>query len=191
MIQNGKSAVFLDRDGTIIRQVENMHQVRQLKVLPGVAKAIRLLNEQRLRVFVVTNQPVVARGISSEQEVHLLHEEMKRRLGKHGASIDGIYFCPHHPNATLEQYREKCMCRKPEPGMFLQAAQRHGIELRRSVMIGDSTQDIEAGHRAGLHTILVLTGHAGKDPWQYGATPDWTAKNLLEAVQKWLTVKGQ
>jgi len=187
----GKGAVFLDRDGTIIRHVELMHRIDQLKILPGSSKAIRLLNESGIPVFVVTNQPVVARGISTEQQVRQVHEELVRRMAKRGAKIDGIYFCPHHPDATLEQYREKCACRKPEPGMIFEAAEENGIDLKNSVLIGDTTQDVETGRRAGVRTILVETGHGGKDPWQYDATPDWKAKNLLEAAQKWLKVTSQ
>jgi histidinol-phosphate phosphatase family protein len=187
----GKGAVFLDRDGTIVRQVELLHRIDELKILPGSSKAIRLLNERGIPVFVVTNQPVVARGILNEEQVRLINDEMKRRLAKKGAHIDAVYFCPHHPDATLEQYRVKCACRKPEPGMILEAAQEHEIDLRQSIMIGDTTQDVEAGRRAGVRTVLVETGHGGKDPWQYTAVPDWKAKNLLEAVQKWLTVVSQ
>jgi D-glycero-D-manno-heptose 1,7-bisphosphate phosphatase len=184
-------AVFLDRDGTIIRQVELMHELRQLRILRGAARAIKLLNENAIPVVVVTNQPVVARGISSEHEVEVVHVELNRRLKRVGAHIDAFYFCPHHPNATLERYRSACVCRKPEPGMILQAAQQLGIDLESSVMIGDTTQDIEAGRRAGIRTILVRTGHGGQDPWQYSAVADWTTTNLLEAAQKWLAVRYQ
>ena len=187
----GKGAVFLDRDGTIVRQVELMHRIDQLKILPGASKAIRMLNESGVPVFIVTNQPVVARGIASEEQVRLVNDELKRRLAKRGAKIDGVYYCPHHPKATLEQYREKCACRKPEPGMIFRAADEHGIDLKKSVLIGDTTQDVEAGRRAGVRTILVETGHGGNDPWQYGAVPDWTAKDLLGAVQRWLAVIGR
>ena len=181
-------AVFLDRDGTVIRQVELMHQVKDMSVLPGVSKALKLLNDRGIPVILVTNQPVVARGISSEEEVSIVHEELKRRLKRKGARIDAIYFCPHHPNATMARYRERCSCRKPEPGMILLAAKEHGIDLKYSVMIGDTTQDIEAGHRAGVRTILVQTGHGGRDPWQYRSAPDWEAPNLLQAIQIWLAV---
>jgi D-glycero-D-manno-heptose 1,7-bisphosphate phosphatase len=181
----GKGAAFLDRDGTIIRQVELMHEIGQLRLLPGAAAAIRHFNEKGLLVMVVTNQPVVARGLAREQEIEQVHEELNRRLRAKGAHIDAFYFCPHHPNATLEQYRSKCPCRKPEPGMILRAAEEHGVDLSRSVMIGDTTQDIVAGHRAGVRTILVRTGHGGRDPWQCPCSPDWTAKNLLEAANVW------
>jgi D-glycero-D-manno-heptose 1,7-bisphosphate phosphatase len=187
MISHGKKgAAFLDRDGTIIEQVELMHEVRQLRLLPGAAEAIRLLNQKSVPVLIVTNQPVVARGVSTEDEVELIHMELKRRLLRKGARIDAIYYCPHHPNATLEQYRVKCSCRKPEAGMILSAAREQGVDLSLSVMIGDSTQDIMAGRRAGTRTILVRTGHGGRDPWQYDCSPDWSAKNLLEAAQIWL-----
>jgi len=183
-----KCAAFLDRDGTIVRQVELMHEVSQLSLLPGAAAAIRLLNEKDLQVVVVTNQPVVARGVATEQEIRLVHEELNWRLQAEGGHIDAFYFCPHHPNATLEQYRSKCLCRKPEPGMILRAAEECGIDLSRSVMIGDSTQDVMAGNRAGVRTILVRTGHGGRDPWQYKCSPDWEAKDLLEATHLWIEV---
>jgi D-glycero-D-manno-heptose 1,7-bisphosphate phosphatase len=179
-------AAFLDRDGTIIQQVERMHQISQLRLLPSAAEGIRLFNQSGTPVMMVTNQPVVARGDCTEDEVELIHEELKRRLLRKGARIDAIYYCPHHPNATLERYRVKCLCRKPEAGMILRASQELGLDLSRSVMIGDSTQDIMAGSRAGCRTILVRTGHGGNDPWQYDCVPDWTAKNLLEAARIWL-----
>ena len=113
-----RGAAFLDRDGTIICQVERMHNVSQLRLLPGAAEGIRSLNAKNIPVIVVTNQPVVARGIASEHDVELVHEELNRRLQAKGAHIDAFYFCPHHPNATLEQYRVKCSCRKPEPSMI-------------------------------------------------------------------------
>jgi len=185
-LSGAKGAAFLDRDGTIVRQVELMHGVSQLRLLPGAAAAIRHFNEKDLLVVVVTNQPVVARGVASEQEIELVHEELNRRLQARGAHIDAFYFCPHHPKATLDQYRTTCSCRKPEPGMILRAAQERGVDLSRSVMIGDTTQDIVAGNRAGVRTILVRTGHGGRDPWQYPCSPDWTARNLLEAANLWM-----
>ncbi len=181
-----RGAAFLDRDGTIIRQVELMREVGQMRLLPGAAEAIRLFNQKEIPVLIVTNQPVVARGICTEDEVSLIHDELKRRLWSKGAHIDAIYFCPHHPNATVERYRVKCRCRKPGIGMFLRAEREQSIDLKRSVMIGDTTQDMLAGSRAGTRTILVKTGHGGRDPWQFGCTPDWTSRNLLDAARLWL-----
>ena len=186
-----RPAVFIDRDGTIIRQVELLHDPKLMCLLPGSTEAIRLFNVNELRVIVVTNQPVVARGLASLAEVDQMHDLLNQRLRRRNAHVDAFYFCPHHVNATMEEFRIACSCRKPNPGMMIQAAAEHRLDLQRSVMIGDTTQDIEAGRRAGVRTILVETGHGGKDPWQYGAVPDWTAKNLLEAAQKWLTVISQ
>lgn len=186
-----KGAAFLDRDGTIIQQVELMHRAGQLRLLPGAAEAIRLLNQAGIVTVIVTNQPVVARGICTEHEVELINEELKRRLQKKGARIDAIYYCPHHPDATLAQYRVNCSCRKPEAGLILRAAQEQDLDLGRSVMIGDTTQDIMAGSRAGTRTILVKTGHGGHDPWQYDCVPDWTVTNLLAAARAWLEEKKQ
>ena len=179
-------AVFLDRDGTMIYQVELLHEARQVRLLPHAAEAIRLFNEASLPVIVVTNQPVIARGISSEDDVSNLHRLLSKRLARHGAHIDAFYFCPHHPNATIERYRQTCECRKPNPGMILRAAADHNLDIRSSVMIGDTTQDVLAGHRAGLSTILVNTGHGGRDPWQYDSPPDFKAPNLLAATHLWL-----
>ena len=179
-------AVFLDRDGTVIRQVELLHDARQVKLLPHAAEAIRLFNEASLTVIVVTNQPVVARGISSPDDVSTIHRLLNKRLARRNARVDAFYFCPHHPNATIEQYRQICECRKPSPGMILRAAAEHNLDIQSSVMIGDTTQDVLAGHRAGSSTILVNTGHGGRDPWQFDSSPDFKVPNLLAAAHLWL-----
>ncbi len=181
-----KPAVFLDRDGTILHQVELLNSPLQVRLLPGAAAAIRLFNEANLPVAVVTNQPVVARGISTPEDVVKIHSYINERLHRYGAHIDAFYFCPHHPNATVEEYRRVCECRKPSPGMIIQAALEHHLDLSRSVMIGDTTQDVLAGIRAGVATILVNTGHGGHDPWQYTCKADFKASNLKSAADLWL-----
>ena len=181
-----RPAVFLDRDGTIIRQVELLRKPEQVKLLPGAATAIRLLNQAEYFVAVVTNQPVVARGLSSPEEVCAVHDLISTRLKRQQAHIDAFYFCPHHPNATIEAYRTTCECRKPRPGMIMTAVADHVLDISGSVMVGDTTQDILAGIQAGLTTILVQTGHAGRDEWQYECKPDFTAPDLLGAVHLWL-----
>ncbi|MDO8536898.1 MAG: HAD family hydrolase [bacterium] len=176
-------AVFLDRDGTIIRQVELLHKASEVKLLPSAARAIKALNKLGFLVIIVTNQPVVARGIIGEKEVDEIHALLVGRLAKSGAKVDAIYFCPHHPEATLKKYRLRCKCRKPEIGMILSAAKKYGINLKISFMVGDSTRDTQAGNNAKLKTILVKTGHGGKDKWQFKARPDFVVNNLSGAVR--------
>ncbi len=179
----GRPAVFLDRDGTIIRQVELLHKPSQINIFPLAARAIKLFNKLGYLVVVVTNQPVVARGMIGPKEVDHIHAVLIDRLGKRGAKIDAVYYCPHHPLANIEKYRTVCKCRKPAPGMLLRAAKEHGIDLKKSFLIGDSTQDVLAGNRAKVRIILVRTGHGGKDPWQHEGKPDFIVRNLGGAAK--------
>jgi D,D-heptose 1,7-bisphosphate phosphatase len=178
-----RPAIFLDRDGTIIHQVELLHKPSQIKIFPTAAAAIKAFNRMGYLVVVVTNQPVIARGIIGPKEVDHIHAVLIDRLGKKGATIDGVYYCPHHPQADVKKYRMVCKCRKPAPGMILQAAKEHGIDLRKSFFIGDSTQDVLAGNRAKVRTILVRTGHGGKDPWQHEGKPDFIVRDMLAAAR--------
>jgi D-glycero-D-manno-heptose 1,7-bisphosphate phosphatase len=178
-----RKAVFLDRDGTIIEQVELLHVESEIKVLPGAAQAIREMNEMGYLVIMVSNQPVVARGIVEPEEVDCLNGILMDRLAKEDARIDAGYFCPHHPKANLEIYRMTCVCRKPDPGMMIEAAKDYNVDLSKSFLVGDSTQDTLAGNRAGVKVILVETGYGGKDPWQHEGKPYLTAKDLLGAAQ--------
>lgn len=178
-----RGAVFLDRDGTIIRQVELLHKISEVKLLPAAARAMRALNKLGYLVIVVTNQPVVARGIITLKEVDKIHAFLVAKFKESGAKIDAVYFCPHHPEATLKKYRIRCRCRKPNIGMIVKAAKKLGINLKKSFMVGDSTRDVLAGNRAKLRTILVKTGYSGKDPWQFKSKPDFVVKNLDGAVK--------
>ena len=177
-----KKAVFLDRDGTIIQEKDNLKNVRQLKLLPGAAQAIKTLNKTGFLVIIITNQPVVARGWITENHLKKIHDILLERLQKSGASVDGVYYCPHHPEANLKKYRKKCNCRKPNIGLIKKAARKFSVSLKGSFIVGDSTRDILAGNRAGLKAILVKTGYAGKDG-KYKAKPDFIVKNLKEAVK--------
>jgi len=176
-------AVFLDRDGVIIRQVDLPQKESDLKILPGAAEGIALINKLGYFVVIVSNQPVVARGLITLREAHRLNKVLATRLAKRGARIDAEYLCPHHPQADMKKYRISCTCRKPAPGMILQAAREHGLDLKSSFMIGDSTQDVQMGNRAKVKMILVKTGHAGKDPWQHKGVPDFVAKDLQAAAK--------
>ena len=177
-----RRAVFLDRDGTIIKERDVLRGVKELRLLRGVALSICTLKKMGFLVIVVTNQPVVARGWLTEQEVEKVHTVLVSRLKRKNANIDAIYYCPHHPEANLQKYRKKCSCRKPNIGMIKQAQKKFSISLKKSFIVGDSTRDILAGNKAGLKTILVKTGYAGKDG-KYTAKPDFVAKNLMEAVK--------
>lgn len=185
MEKRDHKAVFLDRDGTIIRQVDLMHKIKDLRLLPGTARAINKLNKLGFFVIVVTNQPVIARGIIGPKEVDEIHGVLIRRLHGKGARIDSIYYCPHHPEANLPQYRLRCRCRKPEPGMILKGLKDLKINPKKSFMIGDALIDVVSGKKAGLKTILVKTGpgHARLDQKYKHVKPDFTVKNLVEAVK--------
>lgn len=178
-----RKAVFLDRDGTIISQVELLHKSSELKLIPGAAKAINIFNCLGYFVVIVSNQPVVARGIIEFEEAGRIFDILVKRLGRMGAKIDAVYFCPHHPDAYVKKYKLFCKCRKPAPGMILDAATKYGINLKQSFFIGDSTQDVLAANKAKIKMILVKTGHGGKDSWQHKGSPDFTVKNILEASE--------
>jgi D,D-heptose 1,7-bisphosphate phosphatase len=176
-----RPAIFLDRDGTIIHQVELLYKPSQLKLFSAAVRAIKAFNMMGYLVIIVTNQPVIARGMIGPKEVDHIHAVLIDRLGKRGAKVDAVYYCPHHPFANVKKYRMTCKCRKPAPGMILQAAKERGIDLKKSFFIGDSTQDVLAGNRAKVKMILVKTGHGGKDPWQHEGRPDFIVSDLARA----------
>lgn len=174
-------AVFLDRDGTINREVNILRNIRQFRLLPRAAKAIKKLNQLGFLVVVITNQPVIARGWLTEKEVDNIHNVLIQRLARCAAKIDAIYYCPHHPNANLKRYRIKCRCRKPNIGMIQKAIREFKIDPRTSWVIGDSGCDVVVGKRVRMKTILVETGYGGKNI-EYGVSPDFVAHNLQAAV---------
>ena len=184
-----RRAVFLDRDGVLIRDVHLLTRRDQVELFPCAPQAIRRLRASGFAVVVVTNQTVVARGLVSEQDVELIHAWIQRLLRKRGGGeIERFYFCPHHPNAILPQYRTACDCRKPRPGMLLRAARELNLDLERSYMVGDRISDIIAGQRAGCRTILVQTGmHTAPpiesvDAMELSVKQDYVCADLGEAV---------
>lgn len=159
-----RRAVFLDRDGTINVEKEYLHRVEEFEFIPGAAEAIRLLNDAGFLVIVVTNQSGIARGYYDEAALEEIHRHMERELSRFGASVDACYFCPHHPQHGIGDYRKECACRKPLPGMLLQAADDWSIDLSASFIIGDKLADVEAGLKAGCLPLLVRTGYgAGEE----------------------------
>ncbi len=152
-------AVFLDRDGTINKHVGFLRNIDDFELLPGAAEAIRKINASGYLAIVVTNQPVIARGEVTEDHLREIHNKMETLLGQEGAYVDAIYYCPHHPDKGFEgeipELKIDCDCRKPKPGMILQAAKDFNIDLENSWMIGDGENDIRAGTAAGCHTARV------------------------------------
>lgn len=154
-LTNKQKAIFLDRDGTINKYVGFLRNIDDFELIEGVAEAIKLINQSGYLAIVVTNQPVIARGEVTWEELNEIHKKMATFLGKEGAYVDGIYICPHHPDKGFEgerpEYKIDCDCRKPKPGLLLQAAKDFNIDLAESYMIGDSQRDVEAGENAGVN----------------------------------------
>ena len=184
-LKKKQKAVFLDRDGTINEYVGFLRSVDEFRLLPEVSEAIARINASPFLTIVATNQPVIARGEVTFSELEEIHKKMETELGKGGAYLDDIFFCPHHPHKGYEgevaELKFDCECRKPKIGMLLQAAEKYNIDLASSWYIGDTTMDIQTGKNAGMKTILVQTGEAGKDG-KYDAEPDFIAGDLMEAA---------
>jgi D-glycero-D-manno-heptose 1,7-bisphosphate phosphatase len=187
-----RPAVFIDRDGTVNEQRGYINHISRFVLLPGTAEAISLLNEHNRLVLITSNQSGVARGYFPIDLVHETHEQMKRGLAKDNAHVDGIYFCPHHPEGAVLEYKRACRCRKPDTGLIDMARAEFDIDMGRSYVIGDRWLDIEFAHNAHIPGILVLTGY-GMGEWEYvgpsrGIMPAYVAANLLEAV-RWLLIQ--
>lgn len=173
--ENPKSqkAVFIDRDGTLIEEVNFLHKIEELRFFPFTVEAIRLLKESGFLIIVVTNQSGIGRKIFEEAAMHRIHEKIQEELSDH---LDEFYFCPHLPD-------EGCLCRKPNLGMIETACAHFAIDLESSWMIGDKLIDIETGFNARIKTALVLTGYGQKTVKTLERKPDVIAENLLEAVK--------
>ncbi len=182
----GKPAVFLDRDGTINEQMGYINHRCRFILLPGAAEAIRRLNDAELPVIVITNQSGLARGYFPEALLTEVHEKMNRLLALEGAHVDAIYICPHHPEAKEGQFRIACDCRKPKPGLVLQAAAELGLDPSRSFVVGDRWSDIKTAANCGATSILVRTGYGRGDEQFIGpqqtVQPDYRADDLPGAV---------
>ena len=188
----GRRAIIMDRDGTVCEEVGYVNHVDRLRLLPRSAEAIRRANDAAYQTVVVTNQAGVARGYFAETLVDEVHDRLRDMLAAEGARLDGIYYCPHHPEVGAPAYRKVCDCRKPKPGMLLRAQDEMGIDLAASYMVGDSVRDVEAGRRAGASTVLVLTGY-GKGELEHqshawASRPDHVASDLLDAVS-WILAR--
>ena len=180
-----KRAVFLDRDGVLIEQVHHLHRALDVRLLPGAAEALRALREGGYLAIVVTNQSAVARGLCSELELAGIHQRLAALLREQGAALDDLFYCPHHPTEGEGALRIDCACRKPAPGMLLEAQRRHELDLGASWLVGDKGSDVEAAHRAGCKAILVSTGHGAAELARGLAPlerPDAVCADLAEAA---------
>lgn len=182
-------AVFLDRDGVLVREVNLLTHLGLIDIFTDVPHALQRLKEAGFKLPVVSNQTGIARGILSEEKAREIQREIESQIATLGGPLlDGFYFCPHHPSATLAIYCVDCECRKPKPGMILQAAKDLNIDLTKSFMIGDRISDIHAGFAAGVKTILVETGAhldppiTTTTPMDLTLKPDFQAHNLTAAV---------
>lgn len=159
---SGQRAVLLDRDGTLTVEGEWLTRRQDLVLVPGAAAALAQLSAAGWKLVLVTNQSAVARGLITPAELEEIHAELRQQLGAEGARLDALYSCPHHPTEGVGPYKVDCECRKPKPGLVLQAARELGLDLPRCFMVGDAARDLEAGWAAGVPGILVATGK-GKD----------------------------
>ena len=166
-LKNKQKAIFLDRDGTINKYVGFLRNIDDFEFLPGVASVIKKINSSGYLAIVVTNQPVIARGEVTFEQLDEIHNKMETLLGQEGAYLDGLYFCPHHPDKGFEgevpELKFDCDCRKPKPGMLLKAAEDFNIDLNQSWMVGDDKNDIQAGKNAGCHTAQIGEEDYGQD----------------------------
>ena len=181
---SGRPAVFLDRDGTLSEERGFIDRLELIEIFPWTSDAIRLLNRAGFAVVVVTNQSAIGRGIIDLPFLQTVHDAFDRHLVRSGAKIDRYYYCPHHPDAPLPEYRMACRCRKPGPGMIEQATTELGLDPSRSFMVGDRLIDVACGHAAGVKSLLVRSGHSahrGEAPPGL-SEPDAILNNLMEAV---------
>jgi len=179
-----RAAVFLDRDGTIVEDVGYLDSLERLAFFPWAVDSIRALNRSGLAVVVVTNQSGVARGYFDEAFVQETHRRMSERLAAGSARIDGYYYCPHHPDGSVQAYRARCTCRKPGRGLIDRAAADLSLDLARSFVVGDRWGDVQLGRAIGARAILVRTGSGAAEERRPvdGLAADTIADNLAAAA---------
>lgn len=184
MMETGRAAaVFLDRDGTLIRDVGYLRRIDEIEILPKVPEALRLLREAGFKLVLVTNQSAIARGWLSEDELAAIHGALAAALECNGARLDAIYYCPHHPTEGNGRYRTDCTCRKPDRGMIDRAAAELGIDSSVSYVVGDQKTDIDLARRIGAKAILLRGRASPADEQGAVAVTDdlWTAARWIVA----------
>jgi len=186
----GNAAVFLDKDGTLLRDVPYNVNPSAMELAEGAAEGVRLLTDAGYPLIVVTNQSGVARGYFGEEALGPVEDRLRELLADAGGRLAGFYYCPHHPEGATGLYAAACRCRKPEPGLILRAGEEHRVDLNRSWLVGDILNDVEAGRRAGTRTILLDNGNETEWELTPQRQPDYRAADLAEAAQIVLSVDG-
>lgn len=174
-------AAFIDRDGVINEERNYVHRIEDFVLLPGVAQGLALLRDAGFRLIVVTNQAGIARGYYDQSAMHRLHDHLREQLALQGVALDAIYFCPHHPHGSVKELAFECNCRKPSPGMLLQAAKDFDLDLSESVLIGDKLSDVQAGKKAGVGCVVIVESGHGVDA-SARLQADSVAEDLLAAA---------
>lgn len=173
---------FLDRDGVLIEEVGYLSTPSQVKLIDSSISALKILTSLNIKIIVITNQAGVAKGYFEESKIPEIHKQIDKLLAEHNLKIEKYYYCPHHPNGIITKYSIKCECRKPSPGMILQAINDFNVDIEKSFFIGDKISDIEAANRANIRAVLVKTGH-GKEHINSTIEKTVTVKNdILDAV---------
>ncbi len=178
-----RPAVFLDRDGTLIEEVAFLSRPEQVRLLPGAGRAVADLNRAGYAVALVTNQSGVARGLFTVEDLGRIHDRLTQLLAEEGARLDGLYFCPHHPEGAIPEFARSCGCRKPGPGLFHQAAQELRLDPARSIWVGDRWRDLAAAAPFGGRSVLVLTGYGLEETGRPECRPTLVAPDLRRAVE--------
>jgi D-glycero-D-manno-heptose 1,7-bisphosphate phosphatase len=177
-----KRGVFLDRDGTLIEEAGYLDRLDRIRLFPYTIDAVRLLNRAGLAVCVVSNQSGVARGFFDEAFVNETHAHLSSTFSHGGATVDAFYYCPHHPEGKVGEYGRACDCRKPRPGLLERAAREHGIDLKRSFVVGDRSNDVDSGRAVGARSLLVRTGYGKEHEAAAGTRATVVVDNLIGAV---------
>jgi D-glycero-D-manno-heptose 1,7-bisphosphate phosphatase len=175
-------AIFLDKDGTLIKDVPHNVNPDLIELSKRAGEGLHMLQQHGYRLFIITNQPGVAKGLFAEDALGPIEARITELLSREQVVLDGFYYCPHHPEGTVGDYAAECDCRKPKPGLILRVAREHGVDLAYSWMIGDILHDVEAGKHAGCRTVLIDNGN--ETEWQISTQriPDLVVPDLAEAA---------
>ncbi|MCP4549082.1 MAG: HAD-IIIA family hydrolase [bacterium] len=186
-----KRAVFLDRDGTLIHECHYLSEPDRVELYPNSIEAIKLLQDAGFKTVLLTNQSGVARGMFPEEAITAVHRRLEELLARSGVALDGVYYCPHHPEGTIAGYTTICDCRKPRPGLVLRAAADLELDLVGSWVIGDKKADLLLGRELGLRSMLVRTGYGARVEEASGNLAHGIADDILGAAQHILQDSGE